>query len=32
MTDLEWASRMGVDFSGSDLNVNESTSMYSFFL
>ena len=32
VTDLEWASRIGVSFSESDLNVNGSTSMYSFFL
>jgi DNA-binding NarL/FixJ family response regulator len=32
VTDLEWASRMGVSFSGSALTVNGSTSMYSFFL
>ena len=30
--DIEWASRMGVSFSDSGLNVNSSTSLYSFFL
>lgn len=31
-TDLDWATRIGVSFFESDLNVNGSTSLYSFFL
>ena len=30
VTDLEWASRIGVSFSDKGLNVNSSTSLYSF--
>ena len=31
-TDLEWASRIGVTLFKSDLDVNASTNLYSFFL
>ena len=32
VTDLEWAGRIGVSLSEPGLNVNGSTSLYSFFL